>query len=343
MAATDPPIESNRSPWRQAVRVCPPDIAHRLERLPQGVMERVEELRFRVGQPFQLCGAELDQFLHTDQGLTGHPDEALMVTEEHVARVIQVATQSSLYAVEDELRRGFVTMPGGHRVGIAGRAVLYESGNVRTMRNITSANVRIAKERIGCSVPIRPYAVHRASGRPYSMLIVSPPQCGKTTILRDLARGWSGGSLSPVGRGFKVSVVDERSEIAGCVDGSPQFDMGPRTDILDACPKAEGMLMAIRSLSPDVVVTDEIGRLQDCDAILEATHAGVAVLATAHASSVQEWCERPHMRELFAARAFDRYVVLSRRNGPGTVEAVMDTSGKPIGAFGTPSKRVDIP
>lgn len=342
MVGSHPPNDLQPFPWQQAIRVCPPDIQHRLSHLPLSVMERVEEFRFRLGQPLQLCGADLDQFLHKQSGLTDKLEDAFMVTDEHLTRVLQIATQSSLYAVEDELRRGFVTMPGGHRVGIAGRAVLYESGGVRSIRNITSLNVRIAKERIGSADKIRPFAAHKSNGRPYSILLVSPPQCGKTTLLRDLARAWSDGSMAPPGGGKKVSVVDERSEIAGCVEGIPQFQLGPRTDILDACPKAEGMLMAIRSLSPDVVVTDEIGRLQDRDAIMEATHAGVTVLATAHANSVLEWRDRPYMMELFQAQAFDRYVVLSRRRGPGTIEAVMDATGKPLGTSVVSTKRVDV-
>lgn len=343
MAGSVPPYDLQSLPWQQAMRVCPPEIQNRLQHVPLSVMEKVEELRFRLGQPLQLCGADVDQFLHKHSGLTPSVDDAFIVTDEILNRVIQIVTQSSLYAVEDELRRGFVTMPGGHRVGVAGRAVLYESGSVRSIRSITSVNVRIAKERLGSADAIRPYASHNTTGRPFSLLIVSPPQCGKTTILRDLARAWSEGRVGPSTKGKKVSVVDERSEIAGCVDGVPQFRLGPRTDILDACPKADGMLMAIRSLSPDIVVTDEIGRQQDRDAILEATHAGVSVLATAHANSVMEWRERPYMNELFQSKAFDRYVILSRRTGPGTVEAVMDAAGKAIGMLGSHSKRVEPP
>ncbi|WP_051662849.1 stage III sporulation protein AA [Alicyclobacillus macrosporangiidus] len=329
-------------PWQQVFRVCPPDVAQRLQNLPSPVLERVEELRFRLHQPLQLCGASLDQFLHREQGLTRSPDDAIRVTEDHLMRVIQVVTQSSLYAVEDDLRRGFVTMPGGHRVGVAGRAVLYESGSVRSIRSITSVNVRIARERLGAADPLRAHVQDPVSGAPLSVLLISPPQCGKTTLLRDLARLWSEGGM-PAGRPCKVAVVDERSEIAGCVEGVPQFRLGPRTDVLDACPKAEGMLMAIRSLSPDIVVTDEIGRAQDVGAILEAAHAGVAVLASAHARNLDEWRTRPHMGELFHGQAFHRYVVLSRRRGPGTIESILDARGLPVAGFSNLSRRTDAP
>lgn len=323
MAATNPG-------WQQVLRVCPPDVQTRIDKLPLSVLEELEEIRFRSSQPLQLCGASVDVFLHQQAGLTDDVTQAFYVTEEHLKKVVQAVTQSSLYAVEDELRRGFVTMPGGHRVGVGGRVVLYETGRVRSIRSFNGVNVRIAKEKIGAGDGLRPYLQIGSQGRPYNVLILSPPQCGKTTLLRDLARQFSEGTMTPTKGGFKVSIVDERSEIAGCVDGIPQFQLGPRTDVLDACPKAEGMLMMIRSLSPDVVVTDEIGRKEDRDAILEATHAGVSVLATAHATNLDEWRQRPFMDELFAVGAFDRYVLLSRRKGPGTIEQVLDKRGNAV-------------
>ncbi|WP_233095790.1 stage III sporulation protein AA [Alicyclobacillus sp. SO9] len=314
--------------WKQVLSVCPPDVQQSMEALPANIQARIEEIRFRLGKPLQVCGEGVDRFLTLSGSLTASETTALFVSEEHLSRVLQVVTQSSLYAVEDELRRGFITMPGGHRVGVAGRAVLYESGEVRSIRSISSVNVRIARERIGAADGIMAM-VRRHDGRPYNTLVISPPQCGKTTLIRDMARQWSAG-IGDMVNGLKVSIIDERSEIAGCVDGKIQFQLGARTDVLDACPKAEGMLMAIRSLSPDVVVTDEIGRKQDRDAILEATHAGVGVLTSAHARDVAEWSARPFMAELFAANAFQRYIVLSRRRGPGTVERVLDADGKPV-------------
>lgn len=335
MVQSDKPIAPISAAWQQALRVCPAEVQHRVLQLPEETLTRMEELRFRLGQPVQVCGLGLDQFLHRAAGLTTELADAYTTTEDDLSRVVQGVTQSSLYAVEDELRRGFVTMPGGHRVGIAGRVVLYESGAVRSIRSITSVNIRIAKERLGAADRLRPFVARRPDGLPYSVLVVSPPQCGKTTLLRDLARQWSEGVVTAQGQGRKVCIVDERSELAGCLSGVPQFRLGPRADVLDACPKADGLLMAIRSLSPELVVTDEIGRAQDRDAILEATHAGVAVLASAHAASVDEWRQRPHMEELFSGGAFQRYVVLSRTQGPGTIERILDEAGRPLPGLGT--------
>ncbi|WP_188880692.1 stage III sporulation protein AA [Alicyclobacillus cellulosilyticus] len=318
--------------WQAVVRLCPAEIQRRLAQLPASVWTHAEEIRFRIGQPLQLCGRDFDRFLHQDHGLTDDTRAGYVVTQETLTQMVQAVTQSSLYAVEEDLRRGFVTIPGGHRVGIAGRAVLFESGQVRTVRSITSLNVRIARERLGAAAGLAPYVVHPGTDAPCNLLILSPPQCGKTTLLRDLARSWSEGGWRGI-RPRKVCIVDERSEIAGCVHGVPYFRLGPRTDVLDGCPKAEGMLMAIRSLSPEVLVTDEIGRQADRDAILEAAHAGVAVVASAHARSVDEWRSRPYMRDLFDARVFDRYVILSRRRGPGTIEQVLGREGTPLGTL----------
>lgn len=314
-------------PWQQALSVCPPDIEGFIRDLPHHILNQLEEIRFRLAQPLQLCGVDLNGFLHGTGGMTDNPKEALVVTMDHIARVVQAVTQSSLYAVEDELRRGFITMPGGHRVGVAGRVVVYESGAVRSIRSITSLNVRIARERIGVADKIAPWLYRKSDGRPFSTLILSPPQCGKTTLLRDIARQWSANMICATRTPLKVTIVDERSEISGCVNGVSQFSIGPRTDVLDACPKAEGMLMAIRSLSPDVIVTDEIGREQDKDAILEAANAGVAVITSAHANSIQEWRQRPFMGSLFLGNVFSRYIILSRRRGPGTVESILDGDG----------------
>lgn len=332
-------MEAHRR-WQQVVRVCPPDVQHKLSELPARTIEQIEELRFRLSQPLQLIGASIDAFLGRDSGLSSSVDDGFVVTEQHLQRIVQMATQASLYAVEDELRRGFITMPGGHRVGVAGRIVLSESGRVRTVRSISSVNIRVARQQIGAADAVIPHLINRASGRPYNTLIISPPQCGKTTLLRDLARQWSEGRAA---RAAKVTVVDERSEIAGSIDGVPQFQLGPRSDVLDACPKAEGMLMAIRSLSPDIVVTDEIGRLDDRDAVLEATHAGVTVVASAHAASLEEWCARPYMTDLYKAQAFARYVLLSRRRGPGTIEQVLSRTGERIWHGPTSAVRVDAP
>lgn len=310
--------------------ILPQEVQKRLLTLDPTLLRGTEELRLRVGQPLELCGQHGSCFLHKKDGITQHAADGFITTHDVLTQTVQNVSQHSLYAVEEELRRGFITIPGGHRVGVAGRVVVDGRSQVKSIRAISSLNIRIARAFPGVANNLRPYLYRKTDGQPQNVLILSPPQCGKTTLLRDIARQWSENLLTRRDLPVKVAIVDERSEIAGAVEGIPQFVVGPRTDVLDACPKAEGMLMAIRSLSPNVIVTDEIGREDDAVAIMEATHAGVAVITSAHALSIEDWRKRPHMDALFAARAFSRYVILSRRRGPGTIEAILDEGGRAL-------------
>jgi stage III sporulation protein AA len=239
-------------------------------------------------------------------------------------------TNHSVYSFEEELRRGFITIPGGHRVGLAGRTLL-ENGRVRTIRDVSSFNIRVAREVFGVSKDILPYMIDPVGRRVHNTLIISPPQQGKTTLLRDLARTLSSGdrtSLQGLTRGLKVGIVDERSEIAASVKGVPRFNLGPRTDVLDGCPKAEGMMMMIRSLSPELIVVDEIGRPEDAEALHEALHGGISVIATAHGYGMSDIKLRPVLRELISERLFNRYVVLSLRKGSERSFQIYDEGGQ---------------
>jgi stage III sporulation protein AA len=176
-----------------------------------------------------------------------------------------------------------------------------------------------------------PYILNFRELRPYHTLLISPPRAGKTTILRDLVRLLSSGIPDLHFPGLSVGVVDERGELAACYDGVPQHDLGPRVDVLDHCPKALGMLMLLRSMSPQVVATDEIGRPEDVTALWEMVNTGLSVLATAHASSWEELEQRPYLRDLVRDRIFQRYVFLSRRRGPGTVDGIWDEERHQLG------------
>ncbi|HYG59821.1 MAG TPA: stage III sporulation protein AA [Symbiobacteriaceae bacterium] len=284
----------------------------------------LEEIRLREERPVQLVFAAGDGFVTSAGGITATPAEACSATHDDLARTFQLLARGSVYAWEDEIRAGFLTLKGGHRVGLAGRAVT-EEGRIRTLKQVSSLNIRIAREIPGCAAALLPRLVQ--AGRLLSTLIISPPQAGKTTMLRDLVRLTSTGVPAVGLKGTKVGLVDERSEVAGCYAGVPQRDVGPRTDVLDGCPKAEGIMLLIRAMSPAVVAVDEIGRHEDGQAVMEALHAGVAVLATAHGYSLDDVGRRPALAALIAAGAFSRAVVLGRSRGPGTVEQVVELSG----------------
>lgn len=225
----------------------------------------------------------------------------------------------SLYAYEEEIRQGYITIKGGHRIGIAGECVL-NKGEIKTIRNISSLNIRICHEVKGCSNEIMKYITKNDSI--LNTLIVSPPKCGKTTILRDMARNISNGMPLYNLKGKKVSIIDERSEIASCFNGIPQLDIGIRTDILDNCFKKDGMIMAIRSLSPEIIICDEIGTYGEIEALNMAFNSGVNIIVTIHGYSIDDVYKRAVFKELLENSILDRIIVLSSRKGPGTIENI---------------------
>lgn len=239
------------------------------------------------------------------------------VSQKDIREVMEFVSSYSIHAYENELRQGFITIEGGHRVGIAGQ-VLAEKGNVKNMKHISSINIRISHEVKHCADKIIPYVVQ--NNRIYHTLIISPPRCGKTTLLRDLIRQISNGNAN-------VGVVDERSELAGCYQGIPQNDLGCRTDVLDACPKKEGMLMLIRSMSPDVIAVDEIGGMEEVDVMKYAMHCGVKMLATIHGESMEEIRKKPLFEQLVKERCFERYIVLKTGKNVGEVSEIFDERG----------------
>lgn len=298
--------------------------------LPDSILAEIEELRIRQNRPLEIICSGKSGFIRTDSRVTAEPKDAYHPSQDDCAKLLDLLTNHSVYSYEEELKRGYITIAGGHRVGLAGRTVL-EQGQVKLLREISSFNIRIARERIGCASSLLPILADENGGI-RSALLVSPPQHGKTTMIRDLARLISTGSAPGLRsqRGRKVGIVDERSEIAACVKGVPTFDVGPRTDILDRCPKAEGMMMMIRSMSPEVLIVDEIGREEDALAVNEALHAGISVLSTAHAAGIEDIQRRPVLHHLFLAGAFSRYIVLRKTSGGVQPAAVYDSSGKPI-------------
>jgi len=279
-----------------------------LLKLTESERETIEELRIRVNAPVQALGRGWEHRF-------GPPADRVFCE-----RLLGELCGHSLYAAEQELRNGYFALEGGYRAGFCGRAVV-ENGKLVRIAEPTFFCLRIPREVKGAAKEILPLV------KGLSTLLLSPPGCGKTTILRDLARCLSSGEgTEPT----NVCIADERSELAGCCRGAPVLDVGSRTDVLDGCPKAEALTLLLRSMSPKAIVTDEIGRPEDGEAILDCAKSGVSVYASAHGDGPGSVKKRPVLRKLFEEGAFKRYVLLSRRRGPGTLEGVWDELLRPI-------------
>jgi len=279
----------------------------------------IEEIRMRCGQPLMIRTAEKELAVGAGGGFTSNTARSYVVTREDIMRTIAAISDNSLYAFEEDIRKGFITISGGHRVGLAGQVVM-DNGEIKSIKDFSSVCIRIAREVRGCAGEVM-RSTGFSANKLENTLLVSAPRCGKTTLLRDMARQISTGSKNLKAR--NVVIVDERSEIAGSYLGIPQMDVGPRTDVLDGCPKAYGMIMAVRAMSPEVIITDEIGRREDVEAVQECINAGVSIISSVHAGNLEELQKRPIMKDLMAVKAFKNVVLLSRRRGPGSIEKIV--------------------
>jgi len=295
---------------KELLEMLPESIRKEILKIHPASLSRIEEIRIRVMKKVEVIIAGRPIFISS---ITTYEDSINLLNE---------LSHYSIYTLEDELKKGYITVRGGHRVGLSGR-VITENGRVKAIRDVTSFNIRIAREKLGIAEPYVSYVFEQ---KWLNTLIIGPPQTGKTTLLRDFARLISSGYRHIDSK--KVGIVDERSEIAGCVKGVPQHQLGDRVDVLDACPKAEGMMMMIRSMSPDVLVVDEIGTAEDAEAVLEAVHAGVQLFVSVHGYNAKELLNRPSLKALVEANVFDRYLELSRRDGPGTVQQILNHHGQ---------------
>lgn len=275
------------------------------------------EIRLRAGRPLFLIYAGGERFLR----IKGH--EPYLVTRQDLKETLEYISGYSLYAYEDEIRQGYISVQGGHRVGVTGKVIL-NGDRIKGMKYISCINVRLSHQLPGCADAVMPY-IQRQNHIAHT-LIISPPRGGKTTLLRDVIRQLSNGREGI--SGVTVGVVDERSELAGSWQGIPQNDLGMRTDILDACPKAEGMKMLVRSMSPDVVAVDELGREEDFRAVESVIYCGCRLIATAHGNSLEDILAQPFFQKLKKMEIFEKYIVLGDRNQTGVIKGIYDAKGR---------------
>jgi len=285
--------------FRQAAALLPGAMRQAMEALEEREQSEAEEIRLRAGFPPTLTGAWGEKRL---RGCT----EPVKVGD--LSLTLEIATKASAHTALEQVRNGFFTVQGGHRIGICGSVVLRDGG-VRNVRQLSSLAVRVAREAPGISAPVLE-ALCRG-GRLPSTLILSPPGRGKTTLLRDMIRAVSDGDGLPP---LRVGVADERGELAAMVQGKPQLAIGRQTDVLDGCPKGQGLLMLLRGMNPQVLAADEITAPEDIEALEMAANCGVTLLATAHAENLEDLARRPLYRRLLCLGVFER-AVLIRRDG----------------------------
>ncbi len=287
--------------------------------------EQLQEIRLRVNAPLLIISDNQEFYLTPEGILSKQRTHAYIVSRQELKETLEYISNYSLYAFEEEIRQGFITIQGGHRIGLAGKVISDENG-IRSMKFISFLNVRLSHEVRGCADKVLPYLYQ--NGDFVHTLILSPPRCGKTTLLRDLIRQISNGNDRRTG--MTVGVVDERSEIGACYQGIPQNDLGIRTDILDCCPKALGMMMLIRTMSPQVIAVDEIGSRNDLEAMEYAMNCGCRLIATVHGRTIAEIRQKPGLKKMMEERWFGRYVVLGNGEKTGNVEGIYDMDGKNI-------------
>lgn len=287
--------------YRQAAELLPYGLRQGVERLPNRDKAQAEEFRLRAGRPLMIAGPDGERPI---PGL-----ESSVLSPSDLSLVLEIASQASAHTVLDRVKNGFVTIRGGHRVGLCGSGVV-KDGEISNLRQLSSLAIRIAREVPGAGEGVLPQLWE--SGALQSTLLLSPPGCGKTTLLRDLIRRISDGVDGPP---LRVGVADERGELAAMYDGVPMTDVGGRTDVMDGCPKGPALMMLLRGMNPQVLVADEITAPEDVEALEQAAGCGVTLLCSAHGGSLADLQRRPLYRRLLRTGMFHKAVLIELRCG----------------------------
>lgn len=286
-------------PFDQAASLLPFGLRQLALSLPEAERVVAEEFRLRAGRRLSITLSEGEATL---------PGSPILSTDD-LRTSLEIATQASAHAALERVRHGFVTVRGGHRVGLCGTAVI-KDGAIHNLRELSSLNIRIARQITGVGDEI--VRRMRAEAVLPSVLVLAPPGAGKTTLLRDLIRGLSSGVGGAV---LRVGVADERSELGAVYNGVPQLDLGPHTDIIDGCSKADGLMMLLQGMNPQVLAMDEITAPRDIDALETAVGCGTVLLATAHGQGMEDLKRRPLYTRLLERRIFQKLLLIEHRDG----------------------------
>ncbi len=289
-----------------------------LYELPVLHQQAINEIRLRVGRPVTL-------HTPTRVDILKHYGQSVVSENQDIEESYLILCDFSIYSHQEEIKKGYITIMGGHRVGISGTAVL-QQGQIATVREISSLNIRVARQVYGAANELLSRIGQDISK---GLLIAGPPSCGKTTLLRDLARQLATGAG---GIPKKVAIIDERGELAGTYCGIPQNDLGLCSDILDHYPKGEGMIQAVRALSPQFIFCDELGGQEDLEAIQQGLHAGAAIISTIHAGNIDDLLRKKQGQSLLQSQAFG-YIAMMDAIALGQI-AEIHKAGDLLGQIG---------
>lgn len=298
------------------------EIKEVITKIDEYFFENLEEIRIRANKCIILNIKGDEYFLEKNGDIKKdfNKEKIFIPTNKGIKQTIECMSEYSLYAFEEEIKNGFITLKGGFRVGLAGSAVI-ENNTIKALKNISSINIRIAKQVKDCCKKAIPYL--KSGDEFFSTMIISKPNGGKTTFLRDLIK-----NISDLGN--NICVIDERMEIAGVYNGVASMDLGLRTDILDKAPKQQGMINALRSMSPKFIAVDEVGTNEDIIAIEKIFNSGVKILATAHSENIEEFKDKYNFKNIIKNEYFKRYIVLKNISTKHVIEGIYNSKFEPI-------------
>lgn len=298
--------------WQQ---ILPPKLVSALCKIN---IKTITELRMRVNKPIIIFTTQ--KFYLSNNGLTSNYSDAIILTMQEISDIVFNASKHSIYAHNEEIKQGFLTLDNGMRLGLAGEVVL-DNGKIKTLKNFSSINLRFSREVKNFSLNSLMYLWDINEGI-FNTLVIAPPNCGKTTYIRDLCYQISNRNIED-----NILVVDERNEISASINGNSSMQLGNNVDVYVGCSKQFGIINGIRTMAPNVIILDELATIDDINALNYAINSGVKIIATTHSLNYYTLQKKPLFKNLINLNAFERYVVLTKVDNNCKVSAIYNENG----------------